>query len=73
MKNLIVGIVLILIAAGLAYNWQGTFFWTMVALIEGAIVPFIAFVGLVFILIGLDDIKSPVPAVEEKPEPKKKK
>lgn len=65
-KNLIIGLILIAAAVALAYNWQNTFFWTMVALIEGAIVPLLVFVGLVFLLIGIDELKAPAAAEAQK-------
>lgn len=59
MKNLVLGLILILVALSLLAVWPGVFFWPMIALIEGAIAPVVAFIGLVFLMIGVDELKAP--------------
>lgn len=70
-KNMAIGFVLFVVAVALAYYWPNIFFWPMVSLIEGAIVPFLVFLGLIFFLIGWDELTAP--KFEEKPAAKPKK
>ena len=57
-KNIVIGIIGIVIAVGLLYVWPDIFFWPMVELIKGGIVPMIAFFALIFLLVGIDELKA---------------
>lgn len=72
-KNLVIGFILIVVALGmLFYLDKSMFLEPAITLVKGAIPLFIAFVGLIFLLIGWDELTAPKFA--EKPaKPKKRR
>lgn len=69
--DIVVGLLLIVIAIALLALWPNVFFWPMVTLIEGAIAPAVAFIGIIFLMIGISESEEVAPIVEEKKKKKK--
>ena len=78
MKNLVIGIVLIIIALGLlfydGYGISNYFLQNTINLILGGIPLGVVFIGLIFLLIGWDELSVPkIEEFEEKEEKPKEK
>jgi len=72
MKNLVIGIVLVIVALALLFLAPADLFLNpTIELIKGAIVPVIAFFALIFLLIGWDELQAP--KIEEEAEIKEVK
>jgi uncharacterized protein YacL len=74
MKNLIIGIVLAIVALALLFVAPAELFLNpTIYLIQGAIVPAIAFFAFIFLLIGWDELHAKKFEVEEEKEEKEEK